>query len=127
MKKSKDLKEIFKKENFDVIKIKENFCAGLLRNASLVFMFFFLIPAVLSLVIISFTFVSRASSLGSAPALCASTAVLAAAKSAKVPATVGRFVEAGITATASAGCRVEFFNFSTVSVNQNQLTFPIIS
>ena len=55
------------------------------------------------------------------------TAVLAAAKSAKVPATVGRFVEAGITTTASAGCRVELFNFSTVSVNQNQLTFPIIS
>ena len=52
MKKSRDLKEIFKKENFDVIKIKENFCAGLLRNASLVFMFFFLITAVLSLVII---------------------------------------------------------------------------
>ena len=52
MKKSKDLKEIFKKENFDIANIKENFCAGLLRNSSLVFMFFFLITAVLSLVII---------------------------------------------------------------------------
>ena len=52
MKKSRDLKEIFKKENFDIANIKENFCACLLRNSSLVFMFFFLITAVLSLMIL---------------------------------------------------------------------------
>ncbi|MEF3692191.1 MAG: hypothetical protein V3574_04035 [Candidatus Moraniibacteriota bacterium] len=52
MKKGRNLKEIFKKENFDLVKIRENFCAGLLRNAILVFMFFLLVTAVLSLMII---------------------------------------------------------------------------